>query len=138
MGSSSLHDPIRKSWVEATPEEQVRQHLIQQLIKLGYPPALMVVEKALSELPHLKGRSDVPLRRIDVLCYAKRDSLHPLLLVECKAEPLSKKAERQLIGYNAFVGAPYIALVNGQEARFGVLEGGEWQFRSGLMPYGSL
>ncbi len=135
MGSSNpparagLYDPIRKAWVEATPEEQVRQHLIKQLLKLGYPPALMVVEKALSELPHLRGER-VPNRRLDLLCYA--DAETPLLLVECKAERLSPDAKRQLIGYNAFVGAPFLALASDTEALFGTKEG---NFIPGLVPY---
>ncbi|MGE3954701.1 MAG: type I restriction enzyme HsdR N-terminal domain-containing protein [Parachlamydiales bacterium] len=121
--------------MESTPEEQVRQHLIAQLLKLGYPPSLIAVEKALSELPHLQGQT-LPNRRLDCLCYANAET--PLLLIECKAEALTPDAERQLIGYNGYVGAPYLALVNGSEARFGQRREGEWHFISGLVPYARL
>lgn len=101
-----LWDPIRNLWVADTPEEQVRQRLIQKMIGMrGYPRGLIAVEKDLSSLP----------RRPDLLCFVlRKEKLVPLLLVECKAIRVSAKAERQALGYNETVGAPFICLASGK------------------------
>ena len=108
-----LYDPIRHKPVPDTPEERVRQRLIQTMVGfLGYPKGLLVVEK---ELPFSKG---VPItRRIDLLCLApKEESLFPLLLIECKAEKGNLHlAEEQAFGYNHWIGAHFIAVANGDE-----------------------
>ncbi len=125
MGSSSpsrqqVYDPFRKAWVRATPEELVRQRWLQRMVgELGYPRELLVVEKQIAELLHLNS-SSLPDRRVDILCYGKGpdSSLFPLLLIECKADPLSEDAVNQVIGYNHHVQAPFAAIVNGEEARF--------------------
>lgn len=88
---------IRKRWVAITPEEEVRQSLIQKMVsELGYPKGLISVEKKIGD------------RRFDLVCYSK--SAQPLLLVECKAGELNEAAENQAIGYNATVKAPFICL----------------------------
>jgi hypothetical protein len=110
-----LYDEIRQQWVAATPEEMVRQRLIQKMVKgLGFPKDLMVVEKELATLPHLARVSHLPLRRVDLLCfaYAKRGDIFPLLLVECKTELLSRVVLEQALAYNAFVKASFVAIVN--------------------------
>jgi len=105
---------IRKIQVKATPEEHVRQKFLQQMIgEWGYPPSLIMVEKALSELPLQNDTSKkIPQRRMDIVAYTKTgESLRPLLLIECKEKDNSKKALRQLLGYNYFIQAPFVALV---------------------------
>jgi hypothetical protein len=104
-------------------EEWVRQELIQTMTKqLGYPRHELKSEVALSNLEHLKGVK-VPLRRLDLVCFS-RDvqadvSIAPLLIVECKAHKLDKKAFEQLCGYNHWVRAPFIALSNFHETIMG-------------------
>jgi hypothetical protein len=95
----SLYDPIRKRLVTATPEERVRQALLQRMLKeLGFPRGLLVVE---AELFLIK-------RRADLLCY---DYSHaPLLVVECKTVPVVSQAQEQLFGYNSIIGAPFLCL----------------------------
>ena len=83
--------------------------------ELGYPKELIAVEKELKTLPHLASES-VPDRRIDLICFTNR--ITPLLLMECKAEPLSPKAVEQALGYNLYVKAPYVAVVNDREICF--------------------
>lgn len=139
-----LFDPIRKEWVAALPEEQVRQHLLHQMIDhLGYPPELISCEVSLKEMPHLSlPASKIPQRRADVLCYGKdihpQHALYPLLLIECKAVPIGAKAVRQVLGYNAFVGAHYVCLVNQHELRLGWTEGDEERWIDFLPPYHEL
>lgn len=96
-----VFDVVRSQWVTATPEEIIRQQWLQKMIQeLGYPKEYIAVEK---EIPPLQ-------RRLDILVYSR--AFQPLLLVECKAETLTPSALDQVIGYNATVQAPYLALVN--------------------------
>lgn len=101
--SNSSRCLIRKKWVANTPEEGVRQRLIQQMIGLGYPKGLIAVEKKIGE------------RRFDLVCFTKE--MTPLLLVECKAETLTEAAMRQALGYNAMVKAPFICLASVTEIK---------------------
>jgi hypothetical protein len=97
-----------------SPEEGVREAFKRKLIvELGYPSSLLIIEKELALLPHLCGVS-VPKRRLDLLCLEK-GSMKPLLLVECKAVSLTRRALDQLIGYNYFVKAKCLVLVNQTE-----------------------
>jgi hypothetical protein len=136
MGSSKSKNSfclIRRSWVASTPEEAVRQSLLQRMLGLlGYPRGYIAVERGLCSLESL-GQPVSPFlfdpnRRIDVLCfYPNREGLiKPLLLVECKALHLNFEAENQLFGYNARVGAPFLCLAN--EAEIKML----WQERGSI------
>ena len=80
------------------------------------------MEKQLRLLPHLALADNLPERRADILCYSVRgneNAMNPLLLIECKAITLGEKELRQLIGYNHFVKAPFIALVNQNQQKMG-------------------
>jgi hypothetical protein len=103
-------------------EEELRQALIEQMVlQLGYPRALLAVEKKISQLPHLAFFPEkLPNRRVDILAYAvdKEKKLHPLLLIECKKECFSFKETQQLFGYNYYVEAPFIALVARKKTAF--------------------
>jgi len=121
QGTSRIYDPVRKKWVEATPEERVRQKLLTLMIeKLGYPIGCFAIEKKLSEVT---SRRAVPNRRLDILCFETK-SLTPLLLIECKGVPIHKKMLAQVMGYNAYIDAPLICLVN-QEGIYLSLKGKE-------------
>ena len=119
----SVYDPVRALWVTAHPEELVRQALIQKMIgPLGYPRSLLVVEKQLKELPHLSTFTNLPERRVDLLVFSplalSRNEFFPLLLIECKRGNMEDQALRQLIGYNTYIGAPYLALASQEGVRF--------------------
>ena len=110
--SSTLYCLVRKEHVKETPEERVRQDTLSSLFSLGFCPSLVVVERKIGDLPHLQTLAmKAPNRRIDILCY-EGQTLEPYLLVECKAKSFSHKELRQLLGYNYYVGARYIALVS--------------------------
>lgn len=141
----SLFCPIRKIWVAALPEEKIRQALIQEMIhRLGYPQGSLALEKSLGQLPHLQSSPSLPKRRTDLIVLAKNihpdHPFYPLLLVECKAVPLTPKVLRQMIGYNQFVRAYFIAAVNQTTAFTGwyVPEHQDYTFQEGLLPYDSL
>ncbi len=76
--------------------------------ELQYPKGLIAIEKA---LPLLR-------RRVDILCYLPcKTGLEPLLLIECKKNGWDLSAEKQLLGYNFSVGAPFVALAEGRQIK---------------------
>lgn len=124
--AQSLYCSIRKQFVASSPEEMVRQCFLSHMISdKGFPESLIAVEKALKQMPHLSGLNplQIPSRRADVICYGKsinlKDDFYPLLLVECKAVPLTARVINQVAGYNQFVKARFIALVNDHEIQTG-------------------
>lgn len=112
----TIYDPVRKRWVACSPEERVRQSLlIHMLNSLSYPKELLSIEKALHEMPHLSTVSSLPERRVDILCYGKgihpEHQLYPLLMIECKeCSTMQEQAKEQVIGYNHFVKAYFLAI----------------------------
>ena len=102
-----LWDSLRKKWVAATPEEGVRQNLIEYCTDdLGYPRRRMAAEKALS----LAGNT-----RFDLVVY--NEDLKPWLLAECKAPevPLTTATLEQLLRYHRVLQCRYWVLYNGLE-----------------------
>lgn len=104
-----MWDPIRCCSVEETPEERVRQKwIVAMLGPLGYPKGLLAVEKAVSQLK----------RRADILCYTPHnEGLIPLLLVECKATDEGLLPEKQVLGYNFAIQAPFLCVIQGDSAK---------------------
>ena len=95
---------IRKRLVANTPEERVRQSLLEKMIhSLGFPKGLISIEKGIGA------------RRYDLVCYTR--SMTPLLLVECKATPLNDAVVQQAFGYNATLKAPFICLSSPTETK---------------------
>ena len=140
-----VYDEIRNAWVVATPEEVVRQTLLKKMIyKLSYPRELIVVEKALSEIPCFAGLSGlIPMRRIDVACFAKGirldAGLAPLLIVECKgSEKEVEKAFQQVKGYNHYLQAYFIAVAYPEGEVFGFIENGAFRVLNYLPSYSNL
>ena len=125
MRTDGLYCPIRKRIVSALPEEQVRVRLLHEMIHLlGFPQGGIVIEKELSQMPHLATSSEpLPCRRADIVCFAPgihpEHSLYPLLLIECKAVEITPKVMNQVIGYNHFVKAYFIAVVNQEKCQVG-------------------
>lgn len=111
--------------VAHTPEEKVRQALISFFLESGISIGLIGVELSLSALTHLAGKK-TPRRRADIIVFSPQGI--PLILVECKAVPLSDAAIRQVVGYNLFVGAPKIILANQTDAKTGVFKNNSWSF----------
>ena len=119
----------------ATPEELIRQRLLQAMVTdLGYPKGLLAVEKEVSSVRQSDCR-----RRFDIVCYIpSKDGLFPLLLVECKAKGLGIRAERQVQGYNSAIGAPFIALAGAEEIRLYWCEMGKVSSVPFLPPFSEL
>jgi hypothetical protein len=123
MAESHLFCSIRKEWVAALPEEIVRQRLLLHMIQeKGFPPSLITVEQSLKSMSHicLESHTRLPNRRIDIVCFTPHGStLHPLLMVECKAVALVPSILNQIVGYNHFVRSSFIAIANQKGVRTG-------------------
>jgi hypothetical protein len=105
-GQKQIFDGIRKKFVDLTPEEWVRQHLVSYLIQVkNIPPTLISVEKQLV----LNGTK----RRTDVVVY--NSNLKPSLMIECKAPSvnLNQETVNQALGYNLVLDVPFVLLTNG-------------------------
>lgn len=135
LKETALYDTVRGAHVSATPEEQVRQAWLHILIEeKGFPKQLILVEKELSQLPHLQGKQQtLPERRIDLLCMApslqSEMPFFPLMLVECKQGKLTASALRQVAGYNDYVGACFVGLANAEEFRLGFFDVSQKAYR---------
>ncbi len=143
--SNLLFDPVRGQHVEKTPEEIVRQRLLQYLSKVcGIPLSLIAVEKCLHEMPHLSHVKPSQVRRTDIVCYAHdfhpHHNLYPLILAECKAKTITPLAVEQALGYNTQIGAPYVLLASADELRLYLprLENDPLHFLPHLLPYEEL
>ncbi len=105
-GNLQLFDAIRKKFVDVTPEEWVRQHIIQYLIVHKQVPASMIsVEKQIN----LNGTK----RRYDVVVF--NNALKPILIIECKAPQvdINQLTINQALRYNIELKVPYVFLSNG-------------------------
>jgi len=106
--SSKIFDTIRRKYVLLTPEEWVRQHLLNYLTEeKKFPQSLIAVEKSVkvNSLP----------RRTDVLVYNSK--LEKLLLAECKAPAvkITQAVFDQAARYNMTLDVKYFVLTNGFE-----------------------
>lgn len=144
--SSQVFCAVRKQWVSAQPEELVRQRLLLHLIRtLKFPESLILLESTLSQMPHfVPGSLKIPERRADIVCFAKNihpdHSLYPLLLIECKAVKLGPKVINQVVGYNHFVQAHFIAIANQEETKTGWYDPQkkDYVFREGIPSFDRL
>jgi hypothetical protein len=101
-----VFDEVRKKWLVLSPEEWVRQHLINFLTEhRQVPMSLISVEKEIT----LNGTK----KRYDVVVY--NNKLKPVLLVECKSPdiPLTQLTVDQALRYNLILGVEYLLLSNG-------------------------
>lgn len=122
---SEIRCRIRKIRVEELPEEKVRQAILNRMIdELGFPPTCIAVEKSLKQMPHMSlCDQEIPDRRVDIICFAKgihpQHELYPLLVIECKAIPLTPHVVKQVVGYNHYLKSYFIAIANAEELRTG-------------------
>jgi len=101
-----IFDTIRKKFVVLQPEEWVRQHCVQYLIKnKGYPKSLINVEKELI-INKLK-------KRYDIVIFNTDGSI--LLIVECKSAKININQDTfdQIARYNLKLNATYLMVTNG-------------------------
>ncbi|CAN5513640.1 type I restriction enzyme HsdR N-terminal domain-containing protein [soil metagenome] len=101
-----IFDPIRKKYILLTPEEWVRQHFVNYLVRhMHYPRSLIRMESGL--------KYNSLQKRSDILVYNRLGI--PFMLVECKAAEvkLNQKVVEQIAVYNHIISAPYMVITNG-------------------------
>jgi hypothetical protein len=101
------------------------------MLELGYPKHLISVERSLKDLTSLTQANaavPVPNRRVDIVCYCKA-TFKPLIMIECKALSVTKKALYQLIGYNTFVQSTFIALADPEKILVGFYDFKDQDYR---------
>lgn len=122
-----IFDDIRKKYVLATPEEWVRQHVVQFLIQVKkYPQSYINVEK-LVKINNIN-------KRYDVVVFAPDGKI--FLLVECK-EPnigITQPVFDQIARYNLSLNAQFLMVTNGLDHYYCKLdyENEKYQFLTDL------
>lgn len=127
-GALQLFDIIRKKFVDITPEEWVRQHIVHFLINHKNVPLSMIsLEKQLA-LNNTK-------KRTDIIVY--HSTLKPILMIECKSPKIKidQLTINQAMRYNIKLKVPFIFLSNGVEHICLKLEKDEVQVISELPSY---
>lgn len=110
-----IFDNLRKKHVVLTPEEWVRQHFVQFLIKeKTYPVSLVAIEKQLT-INNLKKRTDIVVFSSDGT---------PNIIVECKAPKIkiTQATFDQIARYNLKLNAKYLIVTNGLQHFFCMLD----------------
>ena len=101
----TIFDPIRKKFVVLTPEEWVRQHVVQDLLQKGISKTRLSVEKQFDVMGQQK--------RFDVVVAGKNATID--LLVECKAPAIqiTQNTFDQIARYQLAIKASFLMLTNG-------------------------
>ncbi len=101
-----IFDSIRKKFVVLTPEEWVRQHIINYLsVDKNIPQGLIAIENGVKIFDSTK--------RTDLRVYGKNGQA--LVLIECKAPyvKIDQKVLNQIAVYNFKLKIPYLMISNG-------------------------
>ena len=102
----SIFDEIRKKFILLTPEEWVRQHVVQFLLQdKKYPKSYINVEKLIKI-------NDLSKRYDGVVLQPNGEIF---VLIECKAPevPISQQTFDQIARYNLVLKAKYLMVTNG-------------------------
>lgn len=102
----AVFDEIRKKFILLTPEEWVRQNVVQFLLReKKYPKSLINVEKVI--------KINDLVKRYDIVVYNPDGSI--FLLVECKAPSIKITQETfdQIARYNLALRAEHLMVTNG-------------------------
>ena len=102
----SIFDEIRKKFIILTPEEWVRQHVVQFLLEeKKYPKSLINGEKVLK----INGLR----KRYDVVVFNSDGSI--FILIECKAPEIkiTQATFDQIARYNMTMNAQFLMVTNG-------------------------
>lgn len=126
----SIFDEIRKKFIILTPEEWVRQHVVQFLLEeKKYPKSLINVEKVLK----INGLR----KRYDVVVFNSDGSI--FILIECKAPEIkiTQATFDQIARYNMTMNAQFLMVTNGLNHYFCQMdfENEKYQFLAELPIY---
>lgn len=114
-GKDYYVDPFREKLVLKTPEETVRQQILQYLLFCkNVPKEMLQVEIRLSKYQVKSARrADIVVERFN----GDKGELSPLAIVECKAPEVmvGDSAIQQVIDYADDLNAEYIFVTNGND-----------------------
>lgn len=102
----AIFDEIRKKFIILTPEEWVRQHVVQFLLQeRKYPKSYINVEKLI--------KVNTLSKRYDIIVYQPNGDI--FLLIECKAPDVKimQQTFDQIARYNLSLKAKYLMVTNG-------------------------
>jgi len=105
-GKKYIFDEIRRRFVLLTPEEWVRQHLVNYLVTVkNFPLPLISVEKGF--------QNNKRKHRYDLLVYNRKGE--PIMIIECKAPDveINQHVFDQAGRYNNKYNATYMLISNG-------------------------
>ena len=105
-GVTYIFDNIRKKWFILTPEEWVRQHMVNFLTSVKqFPASIIAIEKEIA--------LNDTTKRFDIVVYNKL--MKPSLIIECKAPyiELDDTVIAQVQRYNLILKAPFMMITNG-------------------------
>lgn len=105
-GLLSIFDPIRKKWVKNTPEEWVRQHFVNYLVKYKLYPMSHIANESSITVGKVK-------KRCDTVIYDTNGC--PKLIVEYKAPTVKITGDvfAQISRYNVALKVDYLIVSNG-------------------------
>jgi hypothetical protein len=126
----SIFDEIRKKFIILTPEEWVRQHVVQFLLaEKKYPKSLINVEKVL-KVNGLRKRYDAVVFKPDGSIF---------ILIECKAPEvkITQATFDQIARYNMTMKSQFLMVTNGLNHYFCQMdfENEKYQFLQELPDY---
>jgi hypothetical protein len=105
-GKKYIFDEIRRRFVLLTPEEWVRQHLVNYLVSVkNFPLQLISVEKGFNQ--------NKRKQRFDLLVFDRKGE--PIMIIECKAPgvEINQNVFDQAGRYNNKYNATYMLITNG-------------------------
>lgn len=127
-GKEYYVDPFRERLILKTPEETVRQQVLQYLLSYkNIPKEMIQVEVRLSKYQvNSARRADIIVERFN----GKKGELSPLAIIECKAPEImiGDSAIQQAIDYADDLNADYIFVTNGDDAMTAKYEAGSNQY----------
>lgn len=130
---SQIFDPVRKKYVERTPEEEVRQSVISNLLGAMEVPVTHIAVEQGFKFNGLQYRADI-------IVYGR--DLSPAMLVECKAPSvkLTDSVIDQVVRYNMVLDVDYIMITNGRRTCLAKLDhaGGSFEFLSSMPKYNEI
>lgn len=116
-GKDQIFDPFRQIWILMTPEEWVRQNILQYLVQVcHYPSSLIAVEKTI-QLGTLN-------KRFDIVVY-KNDQAW--MIIECKEArvDIGEKTLHQILQYQQVMVAEYLIITNGHQTKGAQIKSGK-------------
>ena len=115
---NQIFSPVRKIWVQLTPEEKVRQDFLRVLIdEYGYGIDQIAEEEDVTGRGSAKARADFVIWRT---IQDRHDDKTPLIVIECKADnvAIDRRVYEQGENYARLTNAPFFVTHNHRETKF--------------------